>query len=143
MTPTLLGRIQTRIAVLVVVGGLWTAIVTLVLPGLPATMSLGERYAVTYRVLAIVLLLGVVWEFVYHGLQQFRWEKDWPTLFGLLTGINEGLAAWLVGSARLESLPLQAFLVHFVTTWVITWAWINGPMQIFFIRWRFRGGRFL
>ena len=26
------------------------------------------------------------WEFLYHGLQQFRWEKDWPTLFGLSAG---------------------------------------------------------
>ena len=30
--------------------------------------------------------------FVYHLLQQFRWEKDWPTLFALLVGVPEGLA---------------------------------------------------
>ncbi len=27
---------------------------------------------------------------------QFRWEKDWPTMFGYLTGINEGIVAYLV-----------------------------------------------
>ena len=44
-----------------------------------------------------------MWEFVYHLLQQFRWEKDWPTLFGLLVGIPEGLLAYAV--ARSGVLP--------------------------------------
>ena len=40
----------------------------------------------------IVVVLGVGWELVYHLLMQFRWEKDWPTLFGLLVGVPEGSA---------------------------------------------------
>ena len=39
------------------------------------------------------------WEFVYHFLQQFRWEKDWPSLFGLVTGVNEGALVWVLASA--------------------------------------------
>jgi len=42
--------------------------------------------------------VGVLRELHYHFLQQFRWEKDRPTRFGLLTVINEGALMWaLVG----------------------------------------------
>ena len=45
-----------------------------------------------------------VWEFVYQLLMQFRWEKDWPTLFGYLTGINEGILVYVVAD-KLGSNP--------------------------------------
>ncbi len=38
--------------------------------------------------------------------------------------------------------PLSAFLIQFITTWLVVWLVANGPVQIFFSRWRFRGGRF-
>jgi len=143
VVPTLYGRIQTRIVLLVVVGGIWTLIIT---PFLPTGQPLSASYRTTFMVLLTVLVLGVVWEFVYHGLQQFRWEKDWPTFFGLLTMINEGIVVWLVISGGLvpgvEDVPLSAFLIQFITTWLVVWLVANGPVQIFFSRWRFRGGRF-
>ena len=89
MVPTLYGRIQTRIVLLAVIGGLWTLIIT---PFLPTGLPLGASYRTTFAVLLTVLVLGVLWEFVYHGLQQFRWEKDWPTFFGLITMITGGAA---------------------------------------------------
>ena len=46
--------------------------------------------------LATVTVLGLGWEFVYHFLMQFRWEKDWPSMFGLLTAVPEGLLVWLL-----------------------------------------------
>jgi hypothetical protein len=143
VVPTLYGRIQTRIVLLIVVGGIWTLIIT---PFLPTGQSLSASYRTTFLVLLTVLVLGVLWEFVYHGLQQFRWEKDWPTFFGLLTMINEGIVVWLVLSAGLvpgvDDVPLSAFLIQFITTWLVVWLVANGPVQIFFSRWRFRGGRF-
>lgn len=143
MVPTLYGRIQTRIVLLVVVGGIWTLIIT---PFLPTGESLSQSYRTTFLVLLTVLVLGVAWEFLYHGLQQFRWEKDWPTFFGLLTMINEGLLVWLLirgGSVPgVGDVPLNAFLIQFITTWLVVWLVANGPVQIFFSRWRFRGGRF-
>ena len=143
MVPTLSGRIQTRIVLLAVVGGIWTLIIT---PFLPTGESLGRSYQTTFLVLLTVLVLGVLWEFVYHGLQQFRWEKDWPTFFGLLTMINEGLLVWLLIKAGalpgVGDVPLSAFLIQFITTWLVVWLVANGPVQIFFTRWRFRGGRF-
>lgn len=141
MTPTLLGRIQTRIFAIAVIGSLWTLLVTPVLPGVD-----GVPYAMTFSILLVVGLAGVGWEFVYHLLQQFRWEKDWPTLLGLVTGVNEGVVAWIVVAAGWapgidDGVPLSAFLVHFVTTWLVIFLYLNGPMRVPFLWWRFRGGR--
>jgi len=161
--PTLRGRIETRIFLVVVVGGIWTAIITPLVKvfvddgmGGGEGPSLGDVYQVTYTVLILVLLLGILWELVYHGLQQFRWEKDWPTLFGYLNGINEGIVAYAVAKALgstdpdaarwrllLEGLTVSPFLVHFITTWLVVQLFANNIMQVLFIRWRFRGGRIL
>lgn len=144
MLATLNGRIQTRIFILLTVGLLVTLVVT---PLLPGRGSLGSAYGVTLRVLAVVTILGVGWEFVYHGLQQFRWEKDWPTLFGLLTAINEGLLIWLAltfgavpGIGNVHGIT---FLFHFTAVWLVTWLCVSGPMRVPFIHWRFRGGRLI
>lgn len=144
MLPTLAGRIQTRIFLIAVIGGLWALVIAPVLPG-PGTLS--SKYLAMYEILLIVAVLGVAWEFIYHGLQQFRWEKDWPTLFGLLVGIPEGIVAFLVARTGLldhaESASALAFVLGFGTTWLVTWLFINGPMRIFSVHWRFRGGRLL
>ncbi|MDX6287917.1 MAG: hypothetical protein QOG53_3402 [Frankiales bacterium] len=141
MLPTLMGRIQTRIVALLVIGGIWTLIIT---PVLPINGPLSDAYKVTFRILLAVTVLGIGWELVYHALQQFRWEKDWPTLFGLLTGFNEGALVWLLISADaipgIKSVPGDAFIIDFATTWLVVWLWVNGPMRVPFIRWRFRGG---
>jgi hypothetical protein len=143
MVPTLYGRIQTRIILLAVFGGAWTLIVT---PLLPDRSRSGPSYAASFTVLAVVLVVGVAWEILYHGLQQFRWEKDWPTLFGLITMVPEGAAVWWLITGDLipglHGLPISAFLVHFVSTWIVTWLIANGPLRIVSVRWRFSGGRF-
>lgn len=144
MLPTLFGRIQTRIFLIVVIGGLWAILIG---PLLPGSESLGEKYRAMYEVLAIVVVLGVAWEFIYHGLQQFRWEKDWPTLFGLVLGLPEGIVAFVVAKsgilAGVENISGTAFLVGFGTTWLVTWLFVNGPMRVFSVHWRFQGGRLL
>jgi ABC-type arginine/histidine transport system permease subunit len=142
--PTLNGRIQTRVFVLIVIGGLWSLVIGPLLPGGGTT---GDKLKAMYGVLLIVTVLGVLWELLYHGLMQFRWEKDWPTLFGLLTGIPEGLVAFAVARSGVvdstEGISGSAFLVGFGTTWLVTWLWVNGPMRVFTVHWRFRGGRLL
>jgi hypothetical protein len=139
MLPTLNGRIQTRIFMLVVFGSLITLLITPVLSGDP-------DYRTTYLILFTVLVLGVIWEVIYHGLMQWRWEKDWPTLFGLLTAINEGILVWLLLELDLVpgiegDVPFSAFLIMFLVIWIFIWLWTNGPMRIFNLRWRFFGGR--
>jgi hypothetical protein len=145
MVPTLAGRIQTRLALLAVVGGIVTAIIVPVLP-LPASVSLGDAYRNGFLILATVAVLGVGWEFVYHFLMQWRWEKDWPTLFGLVTLVPEGLLVWLVMRAGIipgmtGTVPAPAFCIQFLAIWIVVWLVANGPMRVPFIRWRFRGGR--
>ena len=144
MVPTLYGRIQTRIVLLVVVGGIWTLIIT---PFLPTGESLGASYRTTFLVLLTVLVLGVLWEFVYHGLQQFRWEKDWPTFFGLLTMINEGLLVWLLikagavpGVGRRPAVGVPDPVHHHLAGGLAGSQ--RARCRSSSSRWRFRGGRF-
>lgn len=154
MTPTIFGRIQTRLFVVFVVGGIWTLLITPFLPvegGLVLTtdeISLLDAYQLTFAALAIVAIFGaLVWEPLYHAAMQFRWEKDWPACFQLLQIVPEGISTWLLlhvdALNPLDGVPGLAFLVLFSTTWVVTWLFANGPMKILFIRWRFSGGRLL
>ncbi|MEU4248889.1 hypothetical protein AB0F15_15910 [Amycolatopsis sp. NPDC026612] len=143
MVPTLLGRIQTRLFLLVVLGGALTALLA---PILPIGAPVADRYQATFVVLGAVTVLGVGWEFLYHLLMQWRWEKDWPTLFGLLTAVPEGILVWVLADrGRLPWLPgpvpWAAFLIHFGIVWLAVWLFANGPMRVLFIRWRFHGGR--
>jgi hypothetical protein len=144
MLPTLWGRMQTRVVLLAVVGGLVTAALA---PLLPIDAPLPERYRTTYLVLLAVAVLGIGWECLYHLLMQWRWEKDWPTLFGLVTLVPEG--ALLYGLLHLGAIPglagpvqAAAFWLHFVAVWLAVWVVANGPLRVLFLRWRFRGGRF-
>jgi hypothetical protein len=142
MVPTLVGRIQTRIFVLAIVGSVLTLLVTPVLPG---QTSLATGYRTTFTVLGAVAVLGIGWEFIYHGLQQFRWEKDWPTFFGLVTVVNEGALVFTLGSLGLlpgiAPIGLGAFLIHFLVVWLGSWIFVNGPIRVPLLRWRFNGGR--
>jgi hypothetical protein len=144
MVPTLWGRIQTRIALLATVGVVVTALVT---PVLPVKGPLGDRYRTTFLILATVAVLGVVWELAYHFLMQFRWEKDWPTLFGLATLVPEGALVWVLVAGHvvpgLSVPPFAAFGIHFVVTWLTIWLVANGPMRVPFVHWRFHGGRLI
>ena len=138
MTPTLLGRLQTRLLVTAVIGGAWTALLAPILPA-----GAGGMFRSAFALIGLVILLGLGWELVYHGLQQLRWEKDWPTMLGLVTGITEGLLVWIIAARTGPSIPASAFVVHFGTTWLLIWAFVNGPIRVIAPRWRFRGGRFL
>jgi hypothetical protein len=145
MVPTVLGRIQTRLWLLATIGALVTVLLA---PVLPMRALLADKYQATFVVLGAVAVIGVVWELLYHLLMQWRWEKDWPTLFGLVTGIPEGLlVGFLATRGMLPFLPgpvePEVFVIHFAVVWVVVWLFANGPMRVPFIRWRFRGGRLL
>lgn len=145
MTPTLNGRIQTKFFLLFVIGTIWTLILT------PFIGGMGHGYLDTFwnafQVLIWVFVLGIPWELLWHGLQQFRWEKDWPIMFGLFQYIPEGLLVFFVvnpnylGLTTGGGVPTRDFLLHFITTVLVTWTWVIGPQRVFFIRWRYQGGR--
>jgi hypothetical protein len=142
VVPTLTGRIQTRIFLLAVVGGL----ITLIIVPFLSSASLGDKYRDGFLVLLSVAVVGVLWELLYHLLMQWRWEKDWPTLFGLVEGVPEGALIWILLSVGaipgiVGKVGGVAFLVQFILVWLGVWLVANGPMRVPFIRWRFRGGR--
>ena len=95
MTPTLAGRMQSRLALLGTVGVVWTALIGLVVPR-PEGAETSAIYKALFTALLIVAVAGIVWELVYHALQQYRWEKDWPTLFGLIVAVPEGTMVWIL-----------------------------------------------
>jgi hypothetical protein len=143
VVPTLNGRIQTRFFLLAIVGGVITLIIV---PLLPGNAPLGDKYRDGFLVLASVAVVGIAWELLYHFLMQWRWEKDWPTLFGLVEGVPEGALIWFL--LREGAVPgivgkvgTEAFLIQFILVWLGVWVVANGPMRVPFIRWRFRGGR--
>jgi hypothetical protein len=144
MVPTLWGRLQTRLVLLTLVGGLVTAVLA---PLLPVAAPVADKYGTAFVVLAAVAVLGLGWELLYQLLMQWRWEKDWPTLFGLLTLVPEGgLVWWLKRAGALPGppapVPLLAFAVDFLAVWLAVWATANGPVRAVCPRWRFHGGRF-
>jgi len=135
MTPTLIGRIQSRIFFVATFGVAWSILIFPVL--LLTGVSFGGAVSGVLRALVLVTVLGVLWEFLYHALQQIRWEKDWPSLFSLLLGIPEGLVLYLF----VRDIPGLTFFIHFATTWIAIWLAAHGPMRVLFHRWRFHGGR--
>lgn len=142
MTPTLSGRIQTRFFLLFTVGLLWTALVVPLLPRSGA--PIGFVYQATIIALVVVALVGILWELLYHLIQQYRWEKDWPILLGLLVGIPEGIVAFpIVDFIVLDGPAPLTFFLHFATTWIVVWIVANGPLRVLLLRWRYRGGRIL
>jgi hypothetical protein len=136
MTPTLFGRWQTRLATLATLGVVVTVIFALIL-----------RDARVFAVLAYVFLFGVVWDLLWIGLQQFRWDRDWPAAFQIGTAIVEGV--WLYTLIASVGLPLIArgsigggiFAAQYGLVWLVTFIWVQGPMRSLFPRWRYNGGR--
>ncbi len=142
MTPTLIGRWQTRIFLLSTVG---------VLASLPFYFGLtGHGGSFTYFwVLLYVGLFGCGWDVIYNYLMGYMWDHDWPGVLQLLAGIWEGLFLGTVLMViGLPYIPTQDFyLVDFILHYGFVWvgiylsSWV--VMRILFPRWRFRGGEWL
>jgi len=137
MTPTLSGRIQTRLTLLALVGVPWTMLIVPLLPG-----DVGHRQALA--ALLVVAALGVGWELLYHACQQLRWDRDWPSLFALVVGVPEGVLAWPVLD-RLGLAPRSpfAYVLFLGSTWLLVWLVLHGPIRVLAPRWRHTGGRLL
>ncbi|MFN8555899.1 MAG: hypothetical protein U0531_00600 [Dehalococcoidia bacterium] len=135
MTPTLMGRWQTRLLVLGTVGLLVTAFLALI-----------WQSALVFLVLAYVALFGLCWDVLYIALQKLRWDRDWPIAFQVANGLWEAVFLLVLikrfglpGIA--DGIPVARFAIHYATVWLATFCWIQGPMRALFPRWRFYGGR--
>jgi hypothetical protein len=137
VTPTLSGRIQTRLALLGLVGVPWTMMIA---PALPGGVQRGQALAA----LLVVAVLGVGWELLYHACQQLRWDRDWPSLFALAAGVPEGALAWpMLHQLGLAPRAPLAYVLFFGTTWLLVWLVTQGPIRVLAPRWRHTGGRLL
>lgn len=147
MIPTLTGRYQTRIFLVLFIASIWTAIVSPFLPS-AGMESFTDLYPATFLTLGIVLALGLVlWEWFFYILQLMRWEKDWPAMFFMLQLIPEAILAWYVFKEVADAIDLVSpatrttFIWHIVSTWIVMWLFVLGPIKIFLVKWRFNGGR--
>ena len=129
MSPTLNGRIQTRIFVLVVIGGLRTLLIT---PVLPAMGELGERSRHVRGARAGDR----------HGCD-LGVRVPLPPAVSLgealadhvrvITGVPEGILVWLLVNAGWApgspEVPGWAFVIHLSTTWLVAFLFLNGPFR--------------
>ncbi|TPQ51884.1 hypothetical protein C2U72_06165 [Prosthecomicrobium hirschii] len=160
MTPTLFGRLQTRLALYLLIG-------------LPVTLVIAFRAsgwswppaAEPCWFIATLFALGLVLEPVYFQMQRFRWDQDWPFAFFAFFSVMEFLAVyaamrldWLpylpaclqsrldparqVLVCQLPSLTLAEAAAHFALVFVPMLIALLAGLQIFMVRWRYRGGQF-
>jgi hypothetical protein len=139
MTPTLAGRWQTRILLYIVVG-------------LPVTLiyawylDLDEDFLDPFVFLTALFAVGLLLDPLYNYIQRFRWDNDWPFAFFVFFGICE----FLITLALLNAGALDRFLVYRIDngtalvhfSWVLLFMLLGvlAGVQVFFIRWRFKGG---
>ncbi|MBD2188133.1 hypothetical protein [Pseudanabaena mucicola] len=140
MTPTLLGRWQTRILLFGTMG---------ILATIPFSLSGESRY---FLVLIAIAVLGCLWDIAYNQLQKFRWDHDWPASLQLAAGIWEAFFFYfpfrlLINQAFkpdwFSNLPFDKFLLHYASVWLIVFIASQSIMRIIFPRWRFHGGEWL
>jgi hypothetical protein len=138
MTPTLFGRIQTRLLLLATVG----SFVTFFYGILAAILNQNFiGFFIPFILLILVTVFGIGWDILYNFLQKFRWDRDWPPAFSFITAFIEMLPVMLI--ALLLNVHPVLFLFHYWTVWWATFIMALGPMRIIFPRWRFRGGQWL
>ena len=160
MLPTLLGRWQTRVFLLIFVGlpisavyAIWLArfapVVGRFFP--PWIRPLGP---VVYdvrplQVLCLLFVVGIVLDPLYIFLQKFRWDRDWPFVFQFFVSIMEFFI--VLGLIRADVLPFMParwlgendyryFFLHFGLVFVPSFLALLGFIQIFMVRWRYKGG---
>ncbi len=145
MTPTLFGRWQTRFLLLTLVGipvTIFWALVSALFGGLAG-------FLVPFINLVLVAFFGIFWDVLYIFLQSFRWDRDWPPIFQLGEGVLESAWVFFINfllwgfTGGAFPLNLILFSLHYWSVfWFVFWM-TQGPLRIFFPRWRFRGGRWL
>ena len=140
MTPTLIGRWQTRILLLGTLGILVT---------IPFSLN-GE--SVYFQVLLAIAVLGCLWDIFYNQLQTVRWDHDWPATLQVGSGIWEAfffyvpfryLISNILKIGWLIDIPFDKFLLHYACIWLAVFTASQTLMRIIFPRWRFHGGEWL
>jgi len=135
MTPTLPGRWQIRVFLLTTLG---------LIISLPVSLVVGN--VVPLFVLLYVLLFGLAWDVIYQFITSYRWDRDWPTSFQVAAGIIEGALVWgLILTKKLPGIPAAppfiVFLVQYGVIWLSIFVLTQGPLRVFWLKWRYQGGQ--
>lgn len=164
MTPTLLGRLQTRIILFVFIG----LPVTLLYAWYLANWSASADYSVSwpfsfvwlplppfelsifqdpFKFLFCILVLGLILDVLYIQIQRFHWDQDWPFAYQLFFSWVEffivffamdfGLLDFMFPDGRI---PFSTAVWHFTWVFIPSFIGVLALIQIFLIRWRFKGG---
>lgn len=144
MTPTLFGRWQTRILLYVILGLPITLVYSLYLK-----RWTWPPFWDPFVFLSLILAVGLVLDVLYIQLQKLRWDHDWPFAFQFVVSIAEfGLVWWVMSEGWFDQLlldgggriPFETAAYHFAFVFVPSFLMLLGPLQIFLVRWRFKGG---
>ena len=83
MTPTLIGRWQSRIFLLATIGILFS---------LPFALNNSSQQIewIYFWILFYIGLFGLAWDILYNYLQKFLWDHDWPGILQFIAAIVEG-----------------------------------------------------
>lgn len=133
MTPTLRGRLQTRV--------LLTGIV-----GIPVTLPFAliafPWVPLPYLMLLVLLGVGLMLDPLYHAIQQRRWDHDWPVWWQIVAGGIEFVVALplLIGCAILYPPTICLLPLHYALVWFGMFVIAQGPIRVLIPGWRYRGG---
>ncbi len=141
MTPTLAGRWQTRLLLYIFIGLPITVLYALYL-------DLGEvgRFADPFVFLTAILVIGLILDHPYIQIQRFRWDNDWPFAFQLFFSILEFLIVLglmnigFLDSFLVERIDADTATTHFTLVLIPSFLAVLAGIQIFLVRWRFKGG---
>ena len=151
MTPTLLGRWQSRLLLFVFLGLPITALFSFLVAGWgwPEANILWYQ---PFNFITYVTIVGLILDPLYIQLQRFRWDQDWPFAFQFFFTIVEflivlGLVKWGLLEDYLpellnvpQALPPWAAVTHFTMVFIPSFIALLAGVQLFLIRWRFKGG---
>ena len=140
MTPTLRGRMETRV-VLVATVGVVMSIAWFPLLWLGAD-GFGSQILALGVGLGLLMVPGLLWELLYHAGQQLRWDRDWPLLLAVVAGIPELLlATWIATKVGTSPFNLAEAAIHLGSVRVASVVLSAGPLRVLVPQLRYRGGR--
>lgn len=142
MTPTLFGRVQTRILIGFGFGAPVAFVIAMLAPAASGRLS---TFSTMTLLLVITIVLGLFWEAAYHLAQQLRSDRDWPSGLALLVGLPELFVVreTCVVMGWIDTMTLQRFVLSTAAIWIGIWLASQSVVRVIDPMWRFRGGRLL
>jgi hypothetical protein len=113
MTPSFLGRFQTRLVLTLLVG-----------------LPIGLYFANLLPIF-LMLLFGFFWDTIYNFLQSKRWDRDWPPIFMAIGGLGEAVLIYIFINQVLKISSVNYFWMYNII-WIIMFILQLGILNIFF-----------